>query len=115
MKPKKMPVTFENWLRAVAAEDAYAPGYDAKEARTILAALEYERQQCRAILAEVASHAKDFGGTPRGGRFNALLEAYGCPPAAKSADGEVTEPTAEQRRAFTEAVIPKPRKKLTAP
>lgn len=91
MKPKKMPVTLENWLRAVAAEDAYAPGYDAKEARTILAALEYERQRA-AEWAKTANEA-----TQSVLRLTRPIRTgMDCTP--------------DEQRAETEAVIPKPRK-----
>ena len=124
IKPKKMPVTLENWLRAVAAEDAYAPGYDAKEARTILAALEYERQRWHESQEKLAE--RNIG-------LLALARKHGWPDVdkeiasarwpqsavdiiAEDSKAEVmSRMTPAQQRAETEAVIPKPRKKLTAP
>lgn len=82
LKPKKMPKPLEARLsRLVAGEDG-PWGMTERDARNILAALEYERQRADEALTEIAKHAADFGGTSRGQAFDIFLTRHGRPRAA---------------------------------
>lgn len=82
IKPKKMPKPIESWLGDVASGRASEEAIEPKHARHILAALEYERQRAEEALDHIASHAVDFGGTPRGQAFDIFLTKHGRPRAA---------------------------------
>ena len=81
VKPKKLSDRIETWLREAADWDDSLL-MKPSTARSILAALEYERQRADEALDFIAGHAKDFGGTPRGQSFDIFLTKYGRPRAA---------------------------------
>lgn len=86
IKPKPMPKALETWLYGVVTGAANPTDMTKFDARSILAALAYERQ-LRADMS-IVTQAAIRGSMAR---------------------EEVVTP--ECQRAFTEAVVPKPRKK----
>lgn len=107
VKPKKMPKALTEWLKDVCEGRCAPQDFETSDARSILAALEYERQRADKALDHIASHAEDFGGTPRGQRFDAFLVANGRPRAALTF-GERHSPTFQREQ--TAAVVPPKRK-----
>lgn len=126
IKPKKMPENLERWIGDTAASTSPSSyiTIDRKRARSILAALEYERQRWQESQEKLAD--RNIG-------LMALAQKHGWTDVEKEiasarwpqsavdilAEDSKTEVmnsmTPAQQRAETEAVIPKPRKKLTAP
>jgi len=123
MKPKPLSKRLTDELRAADKTGGVAI-FNTREARAILAALEYERQRAEAALDHIVGHAKDFGGTPRGASMAAFLLTNGrgvmgemCSRCQKHfcvAGSYVCEAcsgghavTPEHQRCETEAVVPK--------
>lgn len=124
IKPKPMPKALEKFLIEAVEVNAGCGNIDAKDARSILAALEYERQRWQESQEKLAE--RNIG-------LLALARKYGWPDVdneiasarwpqsavdiiAEDSKAEVmSRMTPAQQRAETAAVIPKPRKKLTAP
>lgn len=121
IKPKKMPKRLEQALATLVRERS-TDELSHRQARSILAALEYERQRWQESQEKLADRnlglmalARKHGWTDVEKEIASArwpnLEAKGLLLEVRGYD--VVTP--EQQRAETEAVIPKPRKKLTAP
>ena len=87
VKPKMMPKRQNQFLRSAANGDTGFNHIDARDARAILAALEYERQR--------ADRAEDVA-------LDALRSAHGIPEVPYSE---------RHQREQTAAVVPKPKAK----
>ena len=103
IKPKPMPKWHEKWLNDVASGAVSDWAFTVKEARSILAALAYERK--RAEYAEARAHVADHLAAVKPGDADDHVKHMAEFARRHLSRAEVVTP--ECRRAFTEAVVPK--------